>query len=173
MCGPRSSVRFPPVPPWYENLGKWLVKSPKIYFADTGLLCHLLGIESRAELERSPLGGGVFEAAVASELVKSGVHSGRGRSLHHFRDQQGLEVDFVLPRAGGKAFLVEAKSARTATPADARSIKALLERFERGADGVVVHRSARDASAAASVLAPGVRAVTLQRLLDDLAGRKR
>jgi len=59
------------VPPFYENFGKRLIKSPKLYFADSGLLCHLLGIESQAALERSPFLGAVFETFVASEIVRA------------------------------------------------------------------------------------------------------
>ena len=59
------------VPPFFENLGKRLIKSPKLYWVDSGLVCFLLGLESRAALERSPFMGPVFEGFVASEMVKN------------------------------------------------------------------------------------------------------
>jgi hypothetical protein len=85
------------VPPFFENLGKRLIKSPKIYVADSGLCCHLLGLETQTEVERSPFLGALFEGFVASEIAKVQAHAGRRRQLYTFRDQQGLEVDFVVP----------------------------------------------------------------------------
>jgi len=88
------------VPPYYENLGKRLVKSPKVYFSDSGLACHVLGIETPHLLERSPFLGSLFEGWVASEIVKYQLNAGRRRELYYFRDHQGLEVDFVVPTRG-------------------------------------------------------------------------
>src|SRR6516225_2353461 len=81
------------VPPFYENLGKRLIKSPKLYLADSGLACHLLGVASSAELAKSPFIGVLFEGFIAAEIVKSQANAGRRRELYHFRDEQGLEVD--------------------------------------------------------------------------------
>ncbi len=78
------------VPPWFENLGKRLIKSPKIYIADSGLACHLLRIDTAVDLEKSPFLGALFEGFVASEVVKAQVNAGRRRELYWFRDQQGL-----------------------------------------------------------------------------------
>ncbi len=64
------------VPPYFANLGKRLVKSPRLYVADCGLACHLLGIESEAELSRSPFLGALFEGFVASEIVKAQANAG-------------------------------------------------------------------------------------------------
>ena len=58
------------VPPFFENFGKRLVKSPKLHFVDSGLACHLLGIDTEAALRRSPFLGPLFEGFVASEIVK-------------------------------------------------------------------------------------------------------
>ncbi len=76
------------VPPFYENFGKRLIKSPKVYWADPGLACYLLGIDTAAELEKSPFLGALFEGFMASEIVKARVNTGRRRELYHFRDQQ-------------------------------------------------------------------------------------
>ena len=113
------------VPPYFENLGRRLIKSPKLYVADSGLACHLLGIETEAELEKSPFLGALFEGFVAGEIVKAQLNAGRRRELYYFRDQQGLEVDFVVPGKGGALRLVEAKAARTVTPGDARPMQQL------------------------------------------------
>ena len=85
------------VPPFYENFGKRLVKSPKLYFVDSGLACHLLEHQLRKELARSPFHGPLFEGFVASEIVKAQLNAGRRKELYYFRDHQGLEVDFVVP----------------------------------------------------------------------------
>src|SRR3990170_1290064 len=100
------------VQPYFENFGKRLVKSPKVYFVDSGLACHLLGIESDRALTRSPFLGPIFEGHIASEIVKLQVNSGRRRELYHFRDQQGLEVDFVVPGGDRRPILIEAKASR-------------------------------------------------------------
>src|SRR5213082_3033386 len=98
------------VPPYFENLGKRLIKSPKVYLGDSGLACHLLGLTSAGELERSPFLGAVFEGFVAAEILKSQADRGMPRKeLYYFRDQQGLEVDFLLPRPNAKLWLIEAK----------------------------------------------------------------
>lgn len=153
------------VPPYFENFGKRLTKSPKLYFADPGLVCHLLGIESEGELLRSPFAGPIFETFVASEIVKAQVHSGHARALYFFRDEQGLEVDFVVPRGGGRLALVEAKAARTAMPADAEPMMRLARAMpNRDVDAFVVHR--RRADDPAPSLRPGVRAVGIAELLD-------
>lgn len=151
------------VPPWFESLGKRLVKSPKIYLADSGLLCHLLGFETRAALERSAFAGPVFESFVASELVKEQIHRGRPKELYGFRDQQGLEVDFVVPTRDGELELVEARYAQTVTPGDARALSALLPRIrDRRAHGVVVHRSGKTVPES-TALAPSVQALTVEQ----------
>ena len=159
------------VPPFYENLGKRLIKSPKVYIADSGLACHLLGIETAGELERSTFLGALFEGFIAAELAKGQVNAGRRRELYFFRDQQGLEVDFLLPGPGGSVALVECKAGRTATPAMARPMLRLAEalRGRPGGSGAVamslVHRESKAGSPTEAV-APGVRALPWRKFLD-------
>lgn len=151
------------VPPYFENFGKRLIKSPKVYIADSGLACHLLGIETAAELEKSPFLGALFEGFVAGEIVKGQLNAGRRRELYYFRDQQGLEVDFVVPGKGGSLRLIEAKAARTVSPADAVSMQRLAAAWRKrpGVKGrmeqVLVHRPTR-AGAVSRAVAPGVQA---------------
>lgn len=157
------------VPPYFENLGKRLIKSPKVYWVDSGLLCALLGIESKTALDRSPFAGAVFEGVVASELAKQAANSGRRRELYHFRDQQGLEVDFVLPGPDGSLLLVEVKSSRTITPEMARPMRRLVDAISpRRAEGLIVTPASHQGP---STVAPGVRAVSLTALLDATARR--
>lgn len=155
------------VPPFYENFGKRLLKSPKLYFVDSGLACHLLGIETERALERSPFMGALFEGFVAAEIVKRQVHAGRGKSLYYFRDAQGLEVDFVLDLGDRRLALIEAKATRTPTPRAAESILRLDKAISAyDVDRFVVHRSTTGQPQYAA-LRPGVKALAVERL-DDI-----
>ena len=157
------------LPPYFENFGKRLVKSPKLYLADPGLACFLLGIESERQLDASPFLGPIFEGHVASEIVKSQLNQGKRRELYHFRDQKGLEVDFVVPRGEGRVTLVEAKATRTVRPDLARGLVALgaAAGGTRPPAAFVVHRGAA-AGVASAALRPGVRSVPLSGLLAAL-----
>jgi predicted AAA+ superfamily ATPase len=154
------------VPPYHESFGKRLVKSPKIYLTDSGLACHLLGIETERALAASPFLGPLFEGFVAAEIAKAQVSAGRRVELYHFRDQQGLEVDFVVPAGHRKLLLIEAKATRTLRPGDAAPLFRLGESAARHAiTRLVVHRPAAG-NVAGKALAPGVQA----RGVPELAG---
>jgi predicted AAA+ superfamily ATPase len=158
------------VPPFYENLGKRLLKSPKIYIADSGLACHLLGIDTPNELAKSPFRGSLFEGFVAAEIAKRQAHAGGRRELYFFRDEQGLEVDFVLPGRGGALELIECKAAKSVFPSDAQGLLRLAaavrsKRGERAKLSMrVVHEAGRS-SIDTNVLAPGVQAQTWREFL--------
>jgi predicted AAA+ superfamily ATPase len=152
------------VPPFFESFGKRLIKSPKVYFADTGLACHLLGIETEAVLNRSPFVGALFENFVATEVVKHQLNAGRARALYYFRDQQGLEVDFVVPLGADRLALLEAKASLTLHPNDARPLHRLRAAIARYAtQALVVHRKGR-APPATAALSEGVTAMTPEGL---------
>jgi uncharacterized protein len=149
------------VPPFYENFGKRLVKSPRLYLVDPGLACHLLGLDTLRALERSPFLGPVWEGFVAAEIVKQQINAGRRREIYWFRDQQGLEVDFVVPETAARLLLVEAKATRTPTPSDGEPIVRLGRAVGgRATRGLVVHRGDRGQTA----LRSGVEAVSLVEL---------
>jgi hypothetical protein len=158
------------VPPFYENLGKRLIKSPKVYIADSGLACHLLGIERAAELAKSPFRGALFEGFIAAEVLKAQVNAGGRRELYYFRDEQGLEVDFVLPGRGGSLALIECKATATVSPAMAAPMKRLSEamRTKRPTgfkiEMCLVHEAAR-AGVRTSAVSPGVRALAWPEFL--------
>ncbi len=161
------------VPPFFDHFGKRLIKSPKVYFADSGLACHLLGIDTPSELARSPFAGALFEGFVAAEIVKAQVNHGRRRELYHFRDEQGLEVDFVVPGRASSLAFVECKASRTVTPAMAAPMLRLRDaarrRRPRGTklDLVLVHESASHAAGIRAV-APGVRALSWREFVLEL-----
>ncbi len=95
------------LPPYFANIGKRLVKTPKLYFTDTGLLSFLLGIEARM-LAASPLVGPVFETAVFAEIRKTLAARGATGRVYFYRDHDGGEVDFVVA-SGPSLDLVECK----------------------------------------------------------------
>jgi len=158
------------IPPYFENFGKRIIKSPKLYMGDSGLACHLLGIDSERALDRSPFLGPLFEGFVASEILKHQLGAGRRRELYYFRDQQGLEVDFVLPAENNRLCLVEAKASATLRPSMAEPMTRLAKSIERyNVECFVVHRPAKGAPEL-SVVRPGVRALGVERL-GEVVGR--
>jgi predicted AAA+ superfamily ATPase len=95
--------------PHHQNFNKKVVKTPKIYFADTGLLCYLLGIDSAENLALNTFRGQVFENLVFTELLKQRINSGKDPGLWFWRDNHGTEIDFLVEDAG-KMFSFEVKS---------------------------------------------------------------
>jgi len=156
------------VPPFFENFGKRLVKSPKIYFVDSGLACHLLGLDSDRALGESPFLGSIFEGFVAAEIVKHQINAGREKALYYFRDQQGLEVDFLVPLGKGTLALLEAKATRTPMPNMGKPLARLARNIERYKTiSLVVCRAAGEA-AEFSTLGQGVKAIPIEKLHDVL-----
>jgi predicted AAA+ superfamily ATPase len=100
------------IPPHHVNLSKRIVKSPKLYFLDTGLLCYLLGIRIPEQLAHHPLRGAIVETFVASELIKNRYNNAQEPSLGFFRDSAGHEIDFVLDD-GAETRLIEVKASST------------------------------------------------------------
>jgi hypothetical protein len=98
--------------PFHTSRTTRLVKTPKLHFFDSGLVCHLLGIRSPGELQRHPLRGAIFESWVVSEIVKARAHRGVPPSLCFYRDRKGNEVDAVL-EVGHTRIAVEVKSGAT------------------------------------------------------------
>lgn len=151
------------VPPFYENFGKRLIKSPKVYFADSGLICHMLQVNSKEALASSPFMGAIFEGFVASEIVKLQINTGKERALYYFRDQQGLEVDFLVPTGPKEITLIEAKATKTPMPDSGRSIMRLLQAMnDYKTAGYVVTQAHKGSGF--STLCPGVKAMSV----DDL-----
>lgn len=156
-------------PPYFENFGKRLIKSPKIYLGDSGLACHLLGIATQAELDRSPFLGALFEGYVAAEILKSQVNRGRRKELYHFRDQQGLEVDFLFPDGHGGLWMAECKASRTVQPSMAGPMASLRRSMgdRTPVRSSVVHRTSTSAPRTRA-LAPGIEALDVRAFVKDL-----
>lgn len=98
--------------PYFENFGKRMIKSPKLYFTDVGLACYLLGIETSTQVQRDPLYGNLVENLVLLELMKSRLNQGRDPRLYFFRDAIGNEVDFIYQSAH-ELIPIEVKGGRT------------------------------------------------------------
>lgn len=112
------------LPAFFANLGKRLIKAPKLYFYDSGLAASLLNVEHPRQLATHPLRGALFETWVVAEIAKAHLHQGRRPRLSFYRDRGGLEIDLVLEN-GNDLLLVEIKSSQT-PPAQAL---AAFERF--------------------------------------------
>jgi len=94
--------------PFYNNYGKRLIKSPKLYFLDTGLLCFLAGMHEEKTLEKSSLLGSFFETFCLGQLVRESYNKALPDKLYYFRDHQGNELDFLIPE-GNQLSLYESK----------------------------------------------------------------
>jgi predicted AAA+ superfamily ATPase len=103
------------LPPWFANIGKRLIKAPKLYFCDVGLAAWLVGITDEAQLATHPLRGLLFENLVVMEFMKHALHHGMPPTLHFFRDSAGLEVDLLVEYGlpPGQVGLVEIKAGQT------------------------------------------------------------
>ena len=125
--------------PYHANVGKRLVKTPKVYFTDTGMLCYLAGLKDPEHAAAGPLGGAIFETAVLLQIVKAFVNRGEEPQVYFWRTSAGVEVDLVV-ESGGKLIPIEAKLSATPRPAMASGIRAFQEDLrEKAASGFVIH----------------------------------
>ena len=100
------------LPPYFENISKRLVKSPKLYFNDPGLACFLLDIESPRQLERDKMRGAIFENYVVMEVIKHRYNRGLLNGVYFYRDSNQNEVDILL-KEEGEITAIEVKSSMT------------------------------------------------------------
>lgn len=112
------------LPPYFENISKRLVKTPKLYFVDPGLACYLLDIESPKQLERDKMRGAIFENMIVMECLKHRYNHGREGGVYFYRDSNQKEVD-VLLKQDGIITALEVKSAMTYNTSFEDSIKKL------------------------------------------------
>ena len=98
--------------PHFKNFNKTIVKRPKIYFYDTGLVCSLLGITQEKQLEIHPLRGSIFETLIVAELVKKRTNNGKEINLYYWRDKTGREIDIIIDEVND-LIPVEIKSGKT------------------------------------------------------------
>jgi len=145
--------------PHFENLGKRLIKTPKLYWLDTGIVCFLLGLKDEQAVLRGPMAGPLLETAVVAEFAKAFLHRGLPPALWYWRSREGWEVD-LLVELGGKLHPVEVKSTATPRPAHADAVARWQKLAgERAGGGLLVCRADQP-----SALVPGVRVLPWHRL---------
>jgi predicted AAA+ superfamily ATPase len=110
------------LPAYTRSTAKRVVKTPKLHFYDTGLVCWLLGIRAVDQLRAHPLRGAIFETWVASEIYKQRLHRGDPPGLYYYRDAHGLEADLLIP-TGNRPVLIETKSGATVAPDMLRPVR--------------------------------------------------
>lgn len=145
--------------PYYENFGKRVIKAPKLYWLDTGLVSFLLGLKDADAALTGPMTGALFETAVIAELAKVFLHRGQPPPLWYVRTRDGWEID-VLVELGGRLHPIEIKATATPRPGHADTLtrwRALAG--ERAGGGLLICRAST-----ASALVPGVRALPWDRL---------
>ena len=98
--------------PWHGNIAKRLVKTPKLYFYDTGIATTLLGINTEDQLMGHPLRGSLFENLVINNVIKYGYNRGLSENLYFYRDKSGHEVDLIWERSNGLS-AIEVKASMT------------------------------------------------------------
>ena len=108
--------------PYYKNFGKRVMKAPKCYFMDTGLICYLVGLEDGPSTLRGPMGGALFETACVSQMYKRLAAIGEERSLYYFRSHDGLEIDMLIERPQ-RCYPIEIKLSSTISSQQARGIR--------------------------------------------------
>lgn len=119
------------IPPFYQNFGKRIVKSPKIYFYDTGLISFLTGISNKLLYENGPMAGPIFENYMVSEILKKEKHSNQSSELYYIRTSHGEEVDLIIDRKNKKEF-IEIKHSATFNPRMVTSITKFLADGDKG-----------------------------------------
>ena len=125
------------LPPHFNNLGKRLIKSPKIYFLDTGVASYLMGLHSPEPLRKGPMIGPLFETLVVAEWVKTFYHRGERPELYYWRSKRGMEVDLIIDR-NGKLYPVEIKATSTLLPGHADTLLKWKELAGEAASGGLV-----------------------------------
>lgn len=128
--------------PYFSNVGKRLVKTPKVYFSDVGTLCYLAGLRDGAHAASGPMGGGIFETAVVAEIYKTLMHRGIEPHMYFWRTSAGTEVDIVI-EVGQALVPIEVKLSSTPRPAMAASVRTFqADCGARAAPGYVIHTGA-------------------------------
>ena len=142
------------IPAWATNLGKRLLKSPKVHLVDTGLTSYLLGLDASRLAGDPGLKGALLESFVAGELAKQSTWSRRKPRLFHFRQTTGQEVDLVLEDLSGNVVGIEVKASSTVTGGDFSGLRSLAEiTGKRFRCGIVLYMGTTTASFGANFYA--------------------
>lgn len=153
------------LPPYYSNLGKRIVKAPKIYFTDCGLVCYLTGIKDADHVMQGPMAGALFENFCIQEILKIFFSRGQRPSLFYLRTNNDLEVDLLIEESFDKLIPVEFKLSKTPTRKMASGIQRFWKLFPtlKTASGMVVCLADLEAP-----LAADVNATPVERFLERI-----
>lgn len=124
--------------PYFSNISKRTVKSPKLYFTEVGLASYLLGLETTQQVSRDPLRGNLFENLVVADILKSRLNSGKEPNLFYLRTEKGFEVDLIM-REGRTLKPVEIKSAATFNRGFLAALKRFCEAEPEAADPLLIY----------------------------------
>ena len=127
------------LPCYFENFGKRLVKSKKLYFTEVGLAAWMLGIETPKQVARDPLFGGLFENMVVMEALKSRFNAGEMPNLYFLRDSQGLEADLLLRKSHNELIPIEIKGGMTWNKDFCRNLLKLRKLSDKFVSGYVIY----------------------------------
>lgn len=125
--------------PYFANVGKRMVKTPKLYFHETGLVCHLLGIKTREQLAHDPLRGNVFENMVVSERIKQISNAGRSPDVYFLRTSKGFEIDLLERGEDGTFNACEIKSSMSYHHALVENLEAYVAQYQPNASATLVY----------------------------------
>ena len=126
------------LPSYFENFGKRLLKSPKLYFTEVGLASYLLGIKDPSQVARDPLMGGLFENMVVLEALKARYNAGHDSELYFFRDTRGMEIDLLLNK-DRQLLPIEIKAARTFNNEFVQGIESFRKAIPKSLPGAVIY----------------------------------
>jgi len=126
------------LPCFFNNFGKRLIKTPKLYFTDVGLAAYLIGIESAEQVFRDPLVGGLFENLVVAEALKSRYNQGKNPEIYYFRNKNGLEIDLIFNKERN-IIPIEIKSGSSFDVSLSKNITLFKKISDEIKDGYVVY----------------------------------
>ncbi len=128
--------------PWYNNMNKRIIKSPKLYFYDTGLLCFLLGITSVSALQKHSAYGFLFENWIISEIKKNSFNKGQNNQMFYFRDNVGNEVDLILEK-NEHHLAIEIKAAKKYDSTMLHGLR-FWQKNQRTANGILIYKGNKE-----------------------------
>lgn len=124
------------VSPYYENFGKRIIKSQKVYFYDTGIISYFTGIKTYEQYDQGPMAGSLFENYLVSEIYKNELHTATFSNLYYFRTPDKVEIDLIVDRKDSKSF-IEIKKSATFNPS---MVKAMIKYDETSSQKYLLYR---------------------------------
>lgn len=125
--------------PWFANVSKRMVKTPKLYFYETGLVCHLLGIRTAEQLSHDPLRGNIYENMVVGERIKQIANKGRTPELYFLRTSKGFEVDLLERKDTGRINAYEIKSAMSYHRSLAVNLEEYVQKWDTSSQATLIY----------------------------------